>query len=135
MQKFCKFAHLKPTFSILHFHFYKTLTSVCLLYIFIQIKYSFLCHTATDPHPQSTPTQPPPSTHPPSHHHQQCNSKSKFFHIFQELQSGHQIKSFSLHSKHLWTLSSSSSNTFLLPLQFMHSANWTLPQSKLNPSF
>ena len=54
MQKFCKYAHLKPTFSILHFHFYKTLTSVCLLYIFIQIKYSSL--------DQSTPTQPPPST-------------------------------------------------------------------------
>ena len=30
----------KPTFSILHSHFYKIPTSVCLLYIFIQIKYS-----------------------------------------------------------------------------------------------
>ena len=32
MQKFCKFAHLKPTYSILHSHFYKAPTSVCLLY-------------------------------------------------------------------------------------------------------
>ena len=39
MQKFCIFTHLKPTFSILHSHFYKTPTSVCLLYTFIQIKY------------------------------------------------------------------------------------------------
>ena len=58
MQKFCKFAYLKLTFSILHFHFYKTLTSVCLLYTFIQIKYSSSN--------QSTPTQPPPSTQWPN---------------------------------------------------------------------
>ena len=38
------FTHLKPTFFILHFYFYKTLTSVCLLYTFIQIKYSFFFH-------------------------------------------------------------------------------------------
>ena len=44
----------------------------------------------------------------------------QFFHIFQEPQSRHQIKPFSL--------SSSSSNTFLLPLQFMHGANQTLQQ-------
>ena len=71
MQNFCKFVHLKSHFSILHSHFYKTLTSVCLLYTFIQIKYS-----SSD---QSTPIQPPPSnppinpsTQPPSstHHHQ-----------------------------------------------------------------
>ena len=29
MQKFCNFAHLKPTFSILHSNFYKTRISVC----------------------------------------------------------------------------------------------------------
>ena len=39
MQNFCIFTHLKPTFFILHSHFYKTPTSVCLLYTFIQIKY------------------------------------------------------------------------------------------------
>ena len=36
MQKFFHFAHLKPTFSILHIHFYKTFTSVYLFYTFIQ---------------------------------------------------------------------------------------------------
>ena len=41
MQKKFYFAHLKSTFSILHTYFYKTPTSVCLLYTFIQIKYSF----------------------------------------------------------------------------------------------
>ena len=40
MQNFCKFTHLKPTFSISHSHFYKASTSVNLLYMFIQIKYS-----------------------------------------------------------------------------------------------
>ena len=55
MHKFFHFAHLKSTFSILHTYFYKTPTSVCLFYTFIQIKYSFLyphSHrpTATDPH-------------------------------------------------------------------------------------
>ena len=50
MHKFFHFAHLKSTFSILHTYFYKTPTSVCLFYTFIQIKYSFLY-----PHPQSTP--------------------------------------------------------------------------------
>ena len=42
MHKFFHFAHLKSTLSILHTYFYKTPTSVCLLYIFIQIKYSFI---------------------------------------------------------------------------------------------
>ena len=42
MHKFFHFAPLKPTFSILHIYFYKTPTSACLLYTFIQIKYSFL---------------------------------------------------------------------------------------------
>ena len=41
VQNFFHFAHLKPTFSILHAYFYKTPPSVCLLYTFIQIKYSF----------------------------------------------------------------------------------------------
>ena len=40
MQIFCKFANLKPIFSIIHSHFYKTSTLVCQLYTFIQIKYS-----------------------------------------------------------------------------------------------
>ena len=42
MHKFFHFANLKSTFSILHIYFYKTPTSVCLFYTFIQIKYSFL---------------------------------------------------------------------------------------------
>ena len=55
VHKFFHFAYLKSTFSILHTYFYKTPTSVCLFYTFIQIKYSFLyphSHrpTATDPH-------------------------------------------------------------------------------------
>ena len=41
MQKIFHFTYLKSTFSILHFYFYKTPTSVCLLYTFIQIKYLF----------------------------------------------------------------------------------------------
>ena len=55
MQKFCKFAHLKLTFSILHSYFFKTPISIFLSHTFIQIKYSSSN--------QSTPTQPPPSTH------------------------------------------------------------------------
>ena len=51
MQKFCKFVHLKLIFSILHSHFYKTPTSVCLLYIFIQIKYSKPSHYRPDQYP------------------------------------------------------------------------------------
>ena len=42
MQKFFHFAHLKPTFSILHIHFYKTFTSVYLFYTFIQIIFILL---------------------------------------------------------------------------------------------
>ena len=42
VQKIFHFAHLKPTFSVLNFYFYKTPTSVYLLYTFIQIKYLFL---------------------------------------------------------------------------------------------
>ena len=38
---FFNFAHLKSIFSILHTYFYKTPTSIFLLYTFIQIKYSF----------------------------------------------------------------------------------------------
>ena len=41
MQKNFHSTLLKPTFSILHSYFYKTLTSICLLYTFIQIKYLF----------------------------------------------------------------------------------------------
>ena len=51
MQKFCKFVHLKLTFFILHSHFYKTPTSVCLLYTFIQIKYSKPSHYRPDQYP------------------------------------------------------------------------------------
>ena len=36
VQNFFHFAPLKPTFSILHTHFYKTTTSVYLFYTFIQ---------------------------------------------------------------------------------------------------
>ena len=42
MQKIFHFAHLKPTFSILHIHFYKTFTSVYLFYTFIQIIFILL---------------------------------------------------------------------------------------------
>ena len=45
VRKFFHFTHLKPTFSILYTYFYKTLTSVRLLYTFIQIKYSFFSHS------------------------------------------------------------------------------------------
>ena len=41
VQKNFRFVHLKLTFSILHTYFYKTLISICQLYIFIQIKYLF----------------------------------------------------------------------------------------------
>ena len=60
MEKIFHFTHLKPTFSILHSHFYKTPTSVCLLYTFIQIKIHFLntIISLTDP------------TQPHNHHHQ-----------------------------------------------------------------
>ena len=37
MQNFCKFTHLKPTFFILHYHFYKTLILICLLYTSIYL--------------------------------------------------------------------------------------------------
>ena len=66
MQNFYKFAHLKSIFSILHSYFYKMPISVCLLYTFIQIKYS----SSDQSTPINPPTQPPPSIHPPNHHHQ-----------------------------------------------------------------
>ena len=78
MHKFFHFARLKSTFSIVHTYFYKTLTSVCLLYIFIQIKYSFLCHTATDPHPQSTPESTQPTDRKPEKQTQQNGSKPTY---------------------------------------------------------
>ena len=78
MHKFFHCARLKSTFSIVHTYFYKTLTSVCLLYIFIQIKYSFLCHTATDPHPQSTPESTQPTDRKPEKQTQQNGSKPTY---------------------------------------------------------
>ena len=42
MQKFCKFAHLKPTFSILHIHLSKTLISVYLLYTLFSLNNHFI---------------------------------------------------------------------------------------------
>ena len=61
MHKFFHFAHLKSTFSILHNYFYKTPTSVCLFYTFIQIKYSFLYPHSHRPTPVShrNPHNPP----------------------------------------------------------------------------
>ncbi|KAG8650498.1 hypothetical protein MANES_07G047367v8 [Manihot esculenta] len=51
-----------------------------------------------------------------------------------EQQFGHRINPFSLHSKHLLGTPSSSSNTFLLPLQFPHGINLTSPHaSQTNP--
>ena len=77
MQKFCIFTHLKPTFSIFHSHFYKTPTSVCLLYTFIQIKYckTFVSwvsyakpiNTSDQPtHQNIQPTHQNPSHHQPN---------------------------------------------------------------------
>ena len=66
IQNFCKFAHRKPTFSILHSYFYKTPTSVCLLYTFIQIKYSKPNHHQPNQYPATINlinTQTPSSTH------------------------------------------------------------------------
>ena len=59
MQIFCKFANLKPIFSILHSHFYKTSTLVCQLYTFIQIKYSKPSHHQPDQYPQINTHQNP----------------------------------------------------------------------------
>ena len=64
MQKIFHFTHLKPTFSILHSYFYKTPTSVCLLYIFIQIKYSFLYPHSHRPTPTIHTGITPESTQP-----------------------------------------------------------------------
>ena len=63
MQKFCKFIHLKPTFSILHSHFYKTPISVCLLHIY--------SNKIFNPHPPST--HPATIINPPNHHLQLTN--------------------------------------------------------------
>ena len=73
MQKIFHFAHLKPTFSILHIHFYKTFTSVYLFYTFIQIIF-ILLHFLLFSHSWplslslslSLSDQPPTSS--PSHH-------------------------------------------------------------------
>ena len=61
MPKKFHFTHLKPTFSILHTYFYKTLTSVCLLYTFIQIKYSKPSHHQPDQYPATINDQSPAS--------------------------------------------------------------------------
>ena len=58
------FAHLKSTFSILHTYFYKTPTSVCLFYTFIQIKYSFLYPHSHRPTPTIHTGITPESTQP-----------------------------------------------------------------------
>ena len=78
MHKFFHFAHLKFTFSILHTYFYKTPTSVCLFYTFIQIKYLFLYPhnhrpTTTDPHPQSTPVSHWNPHNPPAENQKKKN--------------------------------------------------------------
>ena len=64
MQKFFYFTCLKPTFSILHTYFYKTPTSVCLFYTFIQIKYSFLYPHSHRPTPTIHTGIIPESTQP-----------------------------------------------------------------------
>ena len=74
MQNFWIFAHLKPTFSILHSHFYKTPISIYLLYKFIQIKYSKpFVSWVSYAMPIHTPDQPThkniqPTHQNPSHH-------------------------------------------------------------------
>ena len=74
MQNFLIFAHLKPTFSILHSHFYKTPISIYLLYKFIQIKYSTpFVSWVSYAMPIHTPDQPThkniqPTHQNPSHH-------------------------------------------------------------------
>ena len=73
MYKFFHFAHLKSTFSILHTYFYKTLTSVCLFYTFIQIKYSFLYPHSHRP----TPTDPHRNPHNPSAENQKNKPSNK----------------------------------------------------------
>ena len=64
MHKFFHFAHLKSIFSILHTYFYKTPTSACLFYTFIQIKYSFLYPHGHRPTPTIHTGITPKSTHP-----------------------------------------------------------------------
>ena len=64
--QFFFFTHLKPFFFILHFYFYNTLTSVCLLYTVIQIRYSFFYHFLlfSSLPLSTTQTQPPSSSLP-----------------------------------------------------------------------
>ena len=64
VHKFFYFAHLKSIFSILHTYFYKTLTSICLFYTFIQIKYSFLYPHSHRPTPTIYTGITPESTQP-----------------------------------------------------------------------
>ena len=68
MQNFLIFAHLKPTFSILHSHFYKTPISIYLLYKFIQIKYSKpFVSWVSYAKPINTPDQPTHKNIQPTH--------------------------------------------------------------------
>ena len=82
MHKFFHFTHLKLTFSILHTYFYKTLTSVSLLYTFIQIKYSFLYPHSHRPtptiHTDITPESTQPTGRKPEKQAQQNGSKPTY---------------------------------------------------------
>ena len=54
MQKFCKFAYLKPTFSILHFHFYKNIhISWSIVHLFIKILFFLTFYYYFPPTPTS----------------------------------------------------------------------------------
>ena len=64
VHKFFYFAHLKSIFSILHASFYKTPTSICLFYTFIQIKYSFLYPHSHRPTPTIHTSFTPEFTQP-----------------------------------------------------------------------
>lgn len=59
----------------------------------------------------------------------QCGSSDTMNNMIHKQHSGQRIRPFSLHSKHLFMSSSSSSNTFLLPLQFGQGKNLTSPQA------
>ena len=117
------------------------------MFIFVSIRNS-----------QSTPTQPPPSTQWPnfeskidqsfffflsSSSHLFFNNNAIlnpiFFTFFKNYNPSTESNHFHCIPSMYGLLSSSLSNTFLLPLQFMHDVNWTLPQLSLrnpfNPKF
>ena len=81
VHKFFHFAHLKSTFSILHTYFYKTPTSVCLFYTFIQIKYSFLYPHSHRPtltiHTGITPESTQPTSRKPEKQTQQQDRRTR----------------------------------------------------------